>query len=161
MSRWGLVIILVANAMLLFEVARNRWGGPQATMELTERDLPVSQKGEDSTALFLRLLWEREGFDGRRQNAPPQATFVVLERRDLLTVVEAGREFAALRKRYPDGSRFAILPGLIRSRSITIYPREICVPPAWRGVFSAAHYTVTLAFGNWQEPWIVDARRRP
>lgn len=55
---FGAAVVLVANAMLLWSVSRNRSGGPVTTVELTERELWLQENLEDNAGLTLRLEWE-------------------------------------------------------------------------------------------------------
>jgi Domain of unknown function (DUF4824) len=101
-----------------------------------------------------------------------------------LFVIDAGREISALRARYPDRARYAIVRGQVRANSMPSrdgsgpvgYVSELSVPEvnvparerrlfvATRARFPARNakrelrYEVTLAFGRRLEPWLVDAR---
>jgi hypothetical protein len=54
----ALGLILVTNAVALGGVALNRSGAPEATLTLTERELPPGYVGEEDTGLSLRLDWD-------------------------------------------------------------------------------------------------------
>lgn len=56
---FGAAVVLVANAMLLWSVLRNRSGVPVTTIELTERELWLQENLEGNAGLTLRLHWER------------------------------------------------------------------------------------------------------
>jgi hypothetical protein len=62
MRRNGLLfaaaIIVLANAFVLIGVARNR-SGPQQSIQLTERELPMIPRGNEDTGVSLRLQWEQ------------------------------------------------------------------------------------------------------
>lgn len=94
-----------------------------------------------------------------------------------LVAVDAGTDAAELRRRYPDATRFAIVHGTVhlsherrkgasylRGIITNIHVRRLNVPLPHRRVLegvqpgSAARYTVSLAFGSRQEPWITDVR---
>ena len=101
-----------------------------------------------------------------------------------LFVIDAGRDISALRRRYPDRARYAIVRGQVRVESMPsrggsapvgyvseLSVPEVNVPARDRGLFSAprarfpvrdakpgVRYELTLAFGKRLEPWLVDAR---
>ncbi len=50
-------IVLLADAWLLMRAAGNRSGEPQATIELTERELNLIRDDQQTSALRLRLTW--------------------------------------------------------------------------------------------------------
>jgi len=61
----ALLLIAAVNALLLAGVARNRTGAPEATLTLTERELPLAadlDAGENS-GVALRLDWRRYDAD--------------------------------------------------------------------------------------------------
>ena len=67
MRRWGPVLaiawVLVAAAITLLGVARNRSGEPEADVVLTERELPLAEwRGPESSGLSLRLAWRGPRF---------------------------------------------------------------------------------------------------
>ena len=101
-----------------------------------------------------------------------------------LFVVDAGRDSAALRQKYPDRSHYAIVPGIVRlasrRRGMDMIPigyvsslsvAAINVPTAYRAPFASAYkdadeamprpgkYEAVVAFGRRLEPWIVDVQR--
>lgn len=103
-----------------------------------------------------------------------------------LFAVDAGPDDAALRARYPDKSKYAIVRGqmrLVLSRTkgepslagyiVGLNIKNINVPKEFIDELKeigpmnyslkrsqhTAHYEVTLAFGNNHEPWIVSAKR--
>jgi hypothetical protein len=82
-------VVILANAVALVGVARNRSGEPEAEVLLTERELPFAPWTDETTGVFLRLEWQRSlpgskvetpwldrakleslGFDG---SVPPEA----------------------------------------------------------------------------------------
>lgn len=111
-----------------------------------------------------------------------------------LVVVDAGRDPAALRARYPGRSRYLISRARIsvyqteahggnnggekprkrvtRGRVAELLPSRVSVPRVYRAAFLMAnngghavprrrsHYSVTLAYGQRYEPWIVSAAGR-
>ena len=56
---WIIGIVVVANAAALVVVARNG-RGTDASLQLTERELPLTNLGTDTTGMTLTLLWDRE-----------------------------------------------------------------------------------------------------
>jgi hypothetical protein len=52
-----IAVVLVTNAVLLALVARNRAGEPEATIELTERELRLTPGDTDNTGVSLTLSW--------------------------------------------------------------------------------------------------------
>ncbi len=55
----AVAVVLLANALALVGVARNRAGEPEAEVRLTERELPLAPWTDESTGVFLRLEWQR------------------------------------------------------------------------------------------------------
>jgi hypothetical protein len=53
-------ILLAANAIALIEASRNRTRDPVETIELTERELPIQDMGQDNSAISLDLYWHRQ-----------------------------------------------------------------------------------------------------
>jgi hypothetical protein len=185
-------VVLATNAVLLALVARNRTGEPQATIELTERELRLTPGDTENTGVVLTLAWdspfgfnvpqgsrypwfdraklESFGFDCRlpltdlaaerhyqTQSMLFRPGFAVLEyggeawqrvlereieqaerlrqtpgiqraetpealkertdnavaRRSRLVVVDAGPDASALRRRYPDRTRFLVTQAIV------------------------------------------------
>ena len=52
------MVVLVANAVALVGVARNRSGRSEAEVLLTERELPMAPWSDESTGAFVRLEWQ-------------------------------------------------------------------------------------------------------
>ena len=101
-----------------------------------------------------------------------------------LFVVDAGRDAAALRAKYPDRARYAIMRGQIRPSWLHTLPEKyfgyisdvnvdrVNVPLELRSVFEGAgtdyqtfarhktKYEVTTAYGKRLEPWITTAARK-
>jgi len=99
-----------------------------------------------------------------------------------LFVIDAGRDAIALRAKYPDRSRYAIVWGRLRlsvsfdkpEPKVSAYvselePSEINIPKAQRSAFqekmgistpyATGSFDVTLVIGKRLEPWIVSASR--
>jgi len=99
-----------------------------------------------------------------------------------LFVIDAGRDATALRAKYADRSRYAIVRGRLRlyaafdkpepkvsAHVSELEPNEINIPKAQRSTFqekmgistpySMGSFEVTLAIGKRLEPWIVKASR--
>ena len=137
----------------------------------SEKDLPKANPGKNE-------------FVVRAKNA---AEVLDLEQRvySRLFVVDAGRDVASLRAKYPDRGRYAIVRGQIRPQvdeinrksELTAYIdglsiSEITVPAAYRRIFepllnstrtnqygvAASPFEVTAAFGKRLEPWITEAK---
>ncbi|MCF8720660.1 DUF4824 family protein [Nitrospina gracilis] len=66
MKRYGLALaiglVLIANVWVIAGVVYNRYGEPDATLTLTERELPKAWQERENTGLFLRLTWQMPGF---------------------------------------------------------------------------------------------------
>lgn len=273
----GSALVLLVNAIVLAGVAWNRSGAPEATLQLSERELelpylwrnlredsglglnlrwrlPVAEAREDEyradqygaytpaqwldadklAALGFKLpplpddfaalrrlppareLWLALEFDGpayahsvqaaqdhlvaaqRGLDASPEDTQLqhrvdvardslrqAREEWTRLFVIDADRDPGALRARYPDRERFAIVRGRVRPVAEALDPANpqqlawrglveevsiatVHVPLAVRTAFEAppgdagehpqARYEVTLAWGRRGEPWIVAAR---
>ena len=100
-----------------------------------------------------------------------------------LFAIDAGLDAVALRAKYPESSRYAIVRGRVRAYAgwdsqnpeltgsvSDLGVEEINVPSAFRSQFAdardrytmpaASPYEVTVAFGKRLEPWIVDVARK-
>jgi hypothetical protein len=51
------VVVLVSNAWALGHAWMNRAGAPSATLELTEREVRLTPRDSENTAVSLRLIW--------------------------------------------------------------------------------------------------------
>jgi hypothetical protein len=109
------------------------------------------------------------------------------DRASRLFVVDAGADRQALREKYPDTRRYAIVRGHVDIGVCTAGGDErlcghvgglevgrINVPVEWRGVFDGIDWTTrfdrdkprvpwaaTVTFGRRLEPWLVSAQRQP
>jgi hypothetical protein len=54
---WGAAVVVAANAVALVGAARNRWGQPEAVLELTEDEAPLAWRGRQDSGLFVNLSW--------------------------------------------------------------------------------------------------------
>lgn len=65
MKRYGLALaiglVLVVNAIVFAGVVYNRGGNPDATLALTEREVPLAWAKKENTGLFLKFNWEMSG----------------------------------------------------------------------------------------------------
>lgn len=102
-----------------------------------------------------------------------------------LFVVDAGRDIAALRAKYPERSRYAIVRGQVRpawgrdqpvaaltGQVSDVSVSTLNVPLEWKSVFdgtsatrarggdAVVHYEVDVKFGRRLEPWIAGAARQ-
>ncbi|HGM4150338.1 TPA: DUF4824 family protein, partial [Pseudomonas aeruginosa] len=98
-----------------------------------------------------------------------------------LFIVDAGLDLAALRQRYPERQRYAIVKGRVRPWSAVDEGRTLVggyisrtdlaainVPRQWHAVFAKvdgqnyrlAPLELHLSFGQRLEPWITNAVRR-
>ena len=101
-----------------------------------------------------------------------------------LFAVDAGLDRAALRNKYPDRSRYAIVHGQVRPIGMqantqgagyieNLDARSVNVPLDWRGMLDGVqpetygsrlgeikHFDATLAFGQRLEPWLVSVVRK-
>ena len=71
----GIALILIANAVALGGVAYNRSGEPEATLELTERELTLPYdwgRNRDNSGLSLTLDWRAIGLDPRDARVTPE-----------------------------------------------------------------------------------------
>ena len=139
-----------------------------------EQQLDLAARNPGNADLQKRATRAREQLQEEEQTA------------SRLFLVDAGREVAPLRARYPDRSRYVILHGRIRPqlnyvdheiqvqgvvRSLSIGQvqvpepyRDLLAPllPRRRGVGNQGpRYRVTVAFGRRLEPWVVDATVSP
>ena len=65
----AVAVVILANAVALVGVARNRAGTPEAEVRLTERELPLSPWTDENTGAFLQLEWQRS-FPGSKIETP-------------------------------------------------------------------------------------------
>lgn len=165
---------------------------PKEVLLVLELDGPTYQTALERARRYLQkqelLLATNEGkkeFERRVKNAKLQ-----LEREELqnsrLFVVDAGTELDALRTKYPDRARYAIVRGEVQPRLITnkigsrlsgyisnLSINLINVPLDYQQVFepilkssrrSQPHptspYVVSVAFGKRLEPWITAASEK-
>jgi hypothetical protein len=63
-------VVLITDAISLFQVYRNRSGGPLAAIELTESELHLDRPQRESTAYSLRIVWERMFRDFKFEDGP-------------------------------------------------------------------------------------------
>ena len=56
---FAIALILASNGIALIGVARNRAGEPTATIELTERELPLMNIGMENSGIDLNFTWFR------------------------------------------------------------------------------------------------------
>lgn len=248
-----IAVVLITSLAILASARVNRSGDPDATIVLTERELPL-ERASDRDSVRRLVLRTHEAFHSPDAPRPswltlekleslgivchpsadglpghgrpcglPQRVFVVYEydgaawqaavadlqrRREAvekpavpagetratrasyentisygsrLVSVDASRDASALRRAYPDGRRYLIVPAVART-GMELHPTDPGAPPvarstihalttrlmapaAYRGVLSrfepsestarAPRYTVTLAVGAHHEPWIV------
>lgn len=162
---------------------------PKEALLVLEMDGPTYQTALERARRYLQkqelLLATNEGkkeFEGRVKNAKLQ-----LEREELqnsrLFVVDAGTKLDALRAKYPDRARYAIVRGEVQPRLTTnktgsrlsgyignLSVNQINVPLVYQRVFEpilkntrrgqshpASPYVVSVAFGKRLEPWITAA----
>lgn len=92
-----------------------------------------------------------------------------------LFVVDAGLDATALRARYPDRQRYALMRGLVQQLiqhdenkkmaifgSIRqIFTGEIHIPHEFESAAKAPHFTAQVAFGKKLEPWVVAVKGTP
>jgi hypothetical protein len=97
----GIVIILVCNGIALIGVAHNRAGDPAQTIELTERELPLSNSDPENTGVDLRINWTQ---------APLSPRILSLDQTQLETA----------------GFSFPVPPGA-RTQDFSFLPREAYV----------------------------------
>ena len=160
----------------------------------------------DGPAWFNRAKLEELGYDCRLpftdpsapahyRDMPAREAFAVLEYKEedraslsRLLAVDAGRDFARLRGKYPDTRRFLIVPSLVRlsyvdasgaylrGNIVQVLVSQIWVPPSERHVFESLsqttndyfatpegqargpRYSVVLHYGSNHEPWIGSCR---
>jgi hypothetical protein len=121
---------------------------------------------------------------GKRVKNAHEALESETSRNSRLFVVDAGLDAAALRAKYPDAGRYAIVRGQVRLESLDrnsekvrgyvsgLSVGSINVPFALRDVFGSAEqvndidqrnrapFEATVAFGKRLEPWITEAAKK-
>lgn len=181
-------VVLAANALVLAGVARNRMGAPEARLELTQSQLPLAASGDENSGVSVRLKWSSDSFapddaklaqlgyeTAHARLIRPNPVFVALEcdrSRPELAVVNAGREAASLRRRYPDTGRFLITRATLyrawrrhqgqstNYTAVMLEAPQIHIPLPCSETLrkSPNSYTVTLTYGRNYEPWISGCR---
>ncbi len=96
--------IVAANALVLFHVRQNRAAPAQALVELTERELRLEERGEDESAIFLRLAFDGSAMRGAVDRQKDPGWFDVAKLRELGYEIES----AALKK--PEEARLYSVP---------------------------------------------------
>jgi len=126
----AITLVLVSNAIALIGVARNRAGSPLATIELTERELPLLNTGLDNSGIDLRFEWsgivretnagplsrgqlEQIGFDFRFPAGTPAGNIALMPR----------KAFVALEYQGPAWKQWLLLVEEERQRIQTGAPR--------------------------------------
>jgi len=127
------------------------------------------------------------GPDGTRRLTGPQESLEDRPRQSHLVVIDVGNDPAALRQRYPDRRRVAIVeataelrfvnnPGqapFLAGRVMSVLPGEFNVPREWLGLLGRLQteraaatwppphdprYRATVKWGRHLEPWIADVQ---
>jgi hypothetical protein len=176
-------VVVLANAVALVGVVRNRMGEPEASLELSHREFRLNQGGEDNNARWVSIVcpyrpeWIDEnmlvelGFDPAAPKALPRPGFVALEfdpeaqvgtAMSRMAPVDAGADPVKLRARHPDRGRTLILRAAFRLRQGTpprgevafLIANSIAVPPDW----VAPHFAVRVAVGRNYEPYATGFR---
>lgn len=142
----------------------------QAELRRTEAELQEASRAlaqlPDDEQLQVRARLARENLASERQHA------------SRLFAIDVGLDAASLRQRYPDRSRYALVPGTVRAwcdcsgnkRQLTgqidqLYNSSLNVPHAWRSLLAEhlpANYSgeqrpgfqARVNYGQRLEPWI-------
>lgn len=200
----SIALVVAVNVFVLTEVALDRAGGVVQRVELTQRELPVAWTGDDNSGIAVRVaawdpqIWNLAVLDraklvelGFDCSVPPDASSALHHyRRQLarevmivlsqsasppLRAVDAGRDYIALRARYPDQSRHLIVPVLIRARIeytlakawavvgwYQLLQPQIHVPQPYAKTLQQLRaknsYHLTLCYGKRLEPWVCGCR---
>jgi hypothetical protein len=172
----AIAIVLAANVFALIDAAMNRSGAPESEVELTERELILSNASEDNTGLTLRLRWfdagmleqsklAELGFD-MRPNHPdqlPKLVFAALERTATgLGAIDVAADPVRLRQRHPDRKQVIIARCAVRllgEKVSDLLVDTVNVPPSYRGALAGRlSYAVTMRYGKHYEPWVAAVR---
>ena len=162
---------------------------PKEALLVLEYDGPAYQRSLQRAREYAvrqeELRLANPGNKEFEERAKRASEYVQHEERDnsRLFVIDAGRDASALRGKYPDPSRYAIVHGRVRpyvgrvaqKPKLTGYVselgiNEINVPKPFRAVFEGTSeqrfasyptwpYEVTVAIGARLEPWIAAASR--
>ncbi len=199
----SIALVVAANVFVLAGVAADRSGGPIQRVELTQSDLPEAWTGDDNTGIAVRLATfgpqsrERPVLDeaklvqiGFDCSVPPGAPSAVSHYRrqparealvvfqlggPVLTPVDTGRDFRALRVRYADQGRYLIVPALVRARLRYEEGKPVAVEGWYFSLQPLIHvpqpyartlrelrarnsYRLTLCYGKRLEPWVCGVR---
>lgn len=163
---------------------------PKAALLVLEYDGPAYrqslQRVREYAARQEQLRLANPGKKEFEERAKHASEYVQREERDnsRLFVIDTGRDASALRGKYPDPARYAIVHGRVRAYIVELAAHkpeltgrvsdldinEINVPKPFRAVFEGTSeqpsapyptwpYEVTIAIGKRLEPWIAAAAR--
>jgi len=162
---------------------------PREVLLVLEQDGPAYRRelelAKENSEREEAKAASRPGDERLRENARRAREVLEKERNESsrLFVVDAGLDPAALRAKYPDAARYAIVRGQVRPARVYMSQKlygvveglsvsEINVPFAMRGVVGTAPqdgdverrnqlpFDATVAFGRRLEPWIVSAAKK-
>jgi hypothetical protein len=149
-------VVLLSNAVALFQAGRNRLAQPEAVVEVSERELQLNwvSRGKSHRHVTLNFTnlgqdwFAQERLEGLGFNVshgarwrPVRPAFVALSRMApdaRFIAIDADRDAARLRARHPDRSTVLILRATIRAYSdgrrlsgaaAQLVPANISVPP--------------------------------
>jgi hypothetical protein len=153
---------------------------PRDVLVVLELDGPAYREALDLATKVAKEL-EKKNENGTGKQAGSELMIRETLRSSRLFAVDAGLDRAALRSKFPDRTRYAIVHGQIRpawnangtaGRIENLSALEVNVPLAMRGAFegvasdegnmpSTANKRINarLAFGRRLEPWLVSATR--
>lgn len=152
------------GVLLVLELAGSTWQQAlQRAEQRVARQASLREANPDSEELAAeekkaRREWAREAHEKSR-----------------LFAVDAGADLASLRTRYPDKSRYLILPAILHvygvagrqglTRQIQLRANQLHVPHALRGLLPSPpaakpSFTATVTVGRKLEPWIEAVTRR-
>lgn len=88
MKKYGLIstlaLIILTNVVVLSGVAYNRSGEPDATVQLTERELHWQYHSgitnKEDTGLYLTLKWSMPGYQSNRWDSTPTKNWIDIEK---------------------------------------------------------------------------------
>jgi hypothetical protein len=189
----AVAVILAADTAVLISVGASRRGGPDAVLRVSEREFEAAVESTDNSAVILDPRYGEDAarFGAAVELAPSQAAalgvsarlgrsaakrvFAALEVRpdaaagaSRLRIAGMEQDPAAVRARYPDRNRYAVVRAVVRiggpggpSRRTWVVPlpESIYVPtqytPALRR--SPRRFNITLCYSREGDCWVCGA----
>lgn len=160
--------------------SRRAWAVLELNGPAYQRTLQQAERQLRKTADRLQQLPNDKELQ-QQEKAARQALENARSKDSRLFLVDVGLDAAALRQRYPERSRYMVLPGKVRvwrrcysagdtrlSGSVVLHNTDINVPSTWRQPLAerlpyayadaGTPFSVEISIGQRFEPWLSDVR---